>query len=75
MSVYRIYVEKKQEFAIKALKMLEEIKEVLNIKKVENLRILERYDVENIEEQIFEKAKYSIFSEPLVDDVYFELPK
>ena len=75
MSVYRIYVEKKQEFAIKALKMLTEIKEVLNIKKIENLRILNRYDVENIEKQIFEKATYSIFSEPLVDVVYFELPK
>ncbi len=74
MSVFRIYVEKKQEFAVKASSLLLEIKEVLNIKKAESLRILNRYDVENIEKQIFDKATYSIFSEPLVDEVYFNLP-
>ncbi|MCX7821160.1 MAG: phosphoribosylformylglycinamidine synthase [Brevinematales bacterium] len=70
--IKRIYVEKKEGFDIEAKKLLREIREYLNIKKVENLKILNRYDIEGIDDQTFDKAKNTIFSEPPVDIVYVE---
>ena len=74
MSVYRIYVEKKDEFAIEAKNLNWDIKNVLNIESLEKTRIINRYDVENVEKDVFEKAKTTIFSEPQVDNFYNDLP-
>ncbi len=74
MSVYRIYVEKKDEFAIEAKNLNWDIKNVLNIENLKKTRIINRYDVENVEKDVFEKAKTTIFSEPQVDNFYNDLP-
>lgn len=71
-NVKRIYVEKKEPFAVKAKELQEEIKNYLGIHKVEKVRVLIRYDIENISEEVFEKACKTIFSEPPVDDLYKE---
>ncbi len=70
MSVKRIYVEKKAPYAVKAAELKEEISSYLGIRTVTGVRELIRYDVENLSDDIFEKAVKTIFSEPPVDDVY-----
>ncbi len=70
-NVRRIYVEKKLPFAVKAKELHEEIKNYLGIS-VEGVREFIRYDVENISDEIFEKACKTVFSEPPVDDLYQE---
>ena len=70
--VYRIYVEKKPEYAVQAKALRHEVKSYLGIKTVENVRVLIRYDVENLSEETFEKACNGIFSEPPVDTLYKE---
>ena len=70
MSVKRIYVEKKAPFAVAAKELRHEIKGYLGIKTITGVRQLIRYDVENISEDIYQKAVNTIFSEPPVDDVY-----
>lgn len=72
MSVKRVYVEKKPGFDIQAVKLMKEFRENLGITGVSKVRILNRYDVENISEEDYEKAKTSIFSEPPVDYIYEE---
>lgn len=72
MAVRRVYVEKKPGFDIEAGKLLRELRENLGIKGVKRVRILNRYDVEDIPDADYEKAKISIFSEPPVDNVYEE---
>ena len=75
--VKRIYVEKKDSFAVKARELEEELKGYLKINGLEKVRIFIRYDVENISDETFEKACKSVFSEPPVDDLYlenFEMP-
>ena len=67
-NVRRIYVEKKQPYAVKARELEAEIKNYLGIKSVEEVRVLIRYDVENITDATFETACKSVFSEPPVDD-------
>ena len=74
MSVYRIYVEKKEEYAVEAKGVLSEINTLLGIKDVTNLRILNRYDVEGIDNSLFEVCKKTIFSEPQLDDIYEHIP-
>ncbi|MCI9417665.1 MAG: phosphoribosylformylglycinamidine synthase [Eubacterium sp.] len=71
-NVRRIYVEKKPAFAVQAKELWEEIKSYLGIKSVEGVRVLIRYDVENISDATYEKAVRTVFSEPPVDDVYEE---
>ncbi len=73
-NVKRIYVEKKDAFAVKAREMEEEVSGFLGITGVEKIRVLIRYDVENISDKIFDEACSSVFSEPPVDDIYFENP-
>ncbi len=73
--VYRIYVAKKPEFANEAKALLGEIKNLLNIKSVENLSVINRYDVEEINEELFSKCINSVFSEPQIDDAFVDLPK
>src|SRR5574344_530731 len=70
--VRRIYVEKKTDYAIKAKELSEEMSNYLNIH-AERVRVLRRYDIENISEDTFQKAKITVFSEPPVDDVYEEI--
>ena len=70
--VYRVYVEKKPDFAVKAKELKHEIKHYLGITTVEAVRVLIRYDVENISEETYKKALYTVFSEPPVDDIYEE---
>ncbi len=71
-SVRRIYVEKKPEFAVQAKELKSEIKNYLGIDTVNEVRVLIRYDVENISDATYEKAVRTVFSEPPVDFVYEE---
>ena len=70
--VRRIYVEKKEPFAVKAKELHEDLKSYLGMEGVEKVRELIRYDVENISDETFEKAFHSVFAEPPVDDLYRE---
>ncbi|NMA67313.1 MAG: phosphoribosylformylglycinamidine synthase [Clostridiaceae bacterium] len=72
MSVRRLFIEKKTEFNVEVSKLFTEIKEVLMIKGLEELRILQRYDIEGINDLDYEKAKKIVLSEPPVDFVYEE---
>ena len=71
-SVRRVYVEKRPEFAVQAKSLKHEVRSYLGIKTVENVRVLIRYDVENITDATFETACNGIFSEPPVDILYKE---
>ncbi len=71
-NVKRIYVEKKASFAVKAVELEEELKSYLGINGLEKVRIFIRYDVENLSDEVFEKACKCVFSEPPVDDLYLE---
>ena len=72
--VYRIYVEKKPGFDGEAKDLCRELKELLGITRLQNLRLVNRYDVEGIDEALFEKAVPTVFSEPPVDVTYDALP-
>ena len=71
--VYRIYVEKKEELAHEAHALLSELKNLLGIESLESVRVLNRYDAENIEKEIFDAAVESVFSEPQLDIATSEL--
>ena len=71
-NVRRIYVEKKEPFAVKAKELAEEIESFLGIKNVEQVRVFIRYDVEHISDEVFERACRTVFSEPPVDVLYEE---
>ena len=73
--VYRVYVEKKQGQTHEAQGLLRDIQEFLGIGSLTGLRVLNRYDAENIEKELFDAAVNTVFSEPQVDDVSFELPQ
>ncbi len=73
--VYRIYCEKKKGLDNEAKALLLEAKSLLGIKALEGVRLLNRYDVENIEPEIFEQSKRTVFSEPQLDNICFDLPK
>ena len=65
--VYRIYVEKKDEFASEAESLRKEIVSLFQMEGFKDLRIINRYDVENLSRELFEGAVYTVFSEPQVD--------
>ena len=71
-NVRRVYVEKKPAYAVQAKELKHEISSYLGIKSATNVRVLIRYDVENISDEVFEKACRTVFAEPPVDDLYFE---
>ncbi|MBR2351253.1 MAG: phosphoribosylformylglycinamidine synthase [Clostridia bacterium] len=71
--VYRVYVEKKCGLDNEARALLSETKTFLGIDSVEKLRLLNRYDAENITKELFDYAIGTVFSEPQLDDVYSEL--
>ena len=72
MGVKRVYVEKKSEFAVQAKELRHEVKSYLGIKTVKNVRVLIRYDVENLSDATFERACNGVFAEPPVDVLYRE---
>ena len=65
--VYRIFVEKRASLANEAAALLSEIKDFLKISSITDLRILNRYDAENITPELFETAVKTVFSEPQTD--------
>ncbi len=65
--VYRIYVEKKKEYAHEASKLFSEATELLGITSLEEVRVLNRYDAEDMDSDLFESAIRTVFSEPQVD--------
>lgn len=68
--VYRIYAKKKETVANEAKAMMSEVKTFLGIEGLESIRILNRYDVEDIDRELFETCIDKVFSEPQVDRVY-----
>ncbi|MDE7226505.1 MAG: phosphoribosylformylglycinamidine synthase, partial [Ruminococcus sp.] len=74
MSVFRIYSEKKPEFAVEAQSVLSDIKTALRLN-VDSIRVLNRYDADRLSEEDFKAAVNTVFSEPAVDVVYDKLPE
>lgn len=75
MSVYRIYVEKKPEFAVEASSLIEDIKSALGMEKLDSIRVINRYDAQGLSFGDFTLATPIVFSEPAVDCTYEELPR
>lgn len=73
--VYRIFVEKKAQVANEAKALLSDLKILLGIDTLDNLRVFNRYDVEKIDQELFDYCKYTVFAEPQLDIVSYELPK
>ncbi|MBQ5757179.1 MAG: phosphoribosylformylglycinamidine synthase, partial [Clostridia bacterium] len=73
--VYRIFVEKKPGLANEASALLNDIRTLLQIESVSGLRLFNRYDVENIDSELFDYAVKTVFSEPQLDIVTEQLPK
>jgi phosphoribosylformylglycinamidine synthase len=73
--VYRIYVEKKPGFDVEAQHLQSEIKTLLGIRGLTGLRLLNRYDVEDISAELFDSCVSTVFSEPPVDNTYATLPR
>ena len=71
--VFRVYVEKKKELASEAASLYSELKNLLGIKSLEDVRILNRYDADEIDAELFEYATRTVFSEPQLDIVSSEL--
>ncbi len=71
-NVKRVYVEKKADFAVQAKELRHEIRHYLGIRAVTGIRVLIRYDVENVSDETFEKACNGVFAEPPVDLLYQE---
>ena len=73
--VYRIFVEKKEGLAAEAQSLKNDLVSLLGIKHLTDVRVLNRYDVENIDETLFASSVKTVFSEPQLDTVYSELPE
>ena len=73
--VYRVYVEKKEGLGSEAEALERELKSFLGIAGLKKLRLINRYDVENADEELFRKLIPTVFSEPQVDEVYDSLPE
>jgi len=71
--VYRVFVEKKKELAHEAKALLSDVRLLLGIEALDDVRIINRYDAENISEELFEYAKKTVFSEPQLDVYSSEL--
>ncbi|MBR4983788.1 MAG: phosphoribosylformylglycinamidine synthase [Lachnospiraceae bacterium] len=72
--VRRIYVEKKPTLRLEAAGLLNELRSLLGISNLTGLRLINRYDVEGLEEDVFQRAVQTVFSEPQVDDTMTECP-
>ena len=71
--VYRVYVEKREEIAAEAKSLKAELTQLLGIKNLQDVRVLNRYDVENIDGELFEYCKSTVFSEPQLDRISEEM--
>ena len=71
-TVRRIYVEKKTEYAVHAKELKGELRTYLNLKELKDVRVLVRYDIENLSEETYQKALGIVFSEPPVDILFEE---
>jgi len=75
-SVRRIYVEKKEPYAVRAKELEVELKNYLGIKGLKSVRVLNRYMIDNVSDDTYEKALNTVFMEPPVDILFEEyLPK
>ena len=72
--VSRVYVEKKAGFDVEAKALEHELRDILGVKGLTGLRLINRYDVEGISDELFEQCVPTVFSEPQTDDVCYELP-
>lgn len=72
--VFRVHVEKKPGFDVEAQQLTNELRTILGIESLNNVRIINRYDVEGISEELFGQTIPTVFSEPQVDNVSIELP-
>lgn len=72
MSIFRVYVEKREGFDVEARRLKKDLKNFLHLDQIQNVRILNRYDVEYITKEVYEKALHTIFSEPQSDFIYEE---
>ncbi len=72
--IYRIYTEKKPQFAVEAAGLLKDLRENLGVSGLQQLRLLNRYDVEGIDRAVFDACTPVVFAEPPVDRVYPQLP-
>ena len=72
--VSRVYVEKKPGFDVEARRLARELRDILGIARLESVRLVNRYDVEGIDEDLFARCVPTVFSEPPSDDVAFDLP-
>ena len=70
--VRRIYVEKKKGFDVEAQGLFDDIKSNLHIENLTGIRVINRYDVEGVDDETVEMAKYSVFAEPAIDNAYDE---
>ena len=73
--VYRVYVEKRDGFDVEAKALADDARALLQVEGLTNLRLLNRYDVSGISEELFEEATRTIFSEPQLDTVFADLPE
>ena len=71
-NIRRVYVEKKKDYAVRAKELKEEFADYLSLKTIENVRVLVRYDIENLDEATYKKSLGIVFSEPPVDLLYEE---
>ena len=71
--VYRIFVEKKEGLAHEAMALLNDLRDFLGVKSLKGLRIINRYDVENITKELFEYSSTTVFSEPQLDVISDEI--
>ncbi len=72
MSVYRCYSAKKPQYDVESTALLDQLRGQLGIQNLEDLSILHRYDVEDVSQEVFQRAKGIVFSEPQVDNIYNE---
>ena len=70
--VRRIYVEKKKGFDVEAEALFTDVKENLHLGNLTGIRILNRYDIDGIDDATYEAAKFTVFAEPAIDVVYEE---
>ena len=71
-NIRRVYVEKKKDYAVRAKELKEEFADYLSLKTIENVRVLIRYDIENLDEATYKKSLGIVFSEPPLDLLYEE---
>ncbi len=75
MAIFRIYVEKKPAYAEESARLLRDLRGLLNIGGITGLRLLNRYDVEGIDQALFDACRSTVFSEPQLDDCREALPE